>query len=84
MAAPDSCLSLANRGLYGQSWPKGEWQLWNQPAEGAAVRTASASGRSRPDPAIYAATASDLVRQELAGFGLSVNRHTIRTPAKAR
>jgi hypothetical protein len=29
-----------------QVWPKGEWQLWNKPAQEAAVRTASASDRS--------------------------------------
>ncbi len=29
-------------------WPKREWQLWNKPAQEAAVRTASASDRFRP------------------------------------
>ena len=31
----------------GKVWPKGEWQLWNKPAQEAAIRTASTSDRSR-------------------------------------
>ena len=32
-------------------WPKGEWQLWDKPAQESAVFTASASDRLRPNRA---------------------------------
>ena len=47
-------------------WPKGEWQLWNKPAQEAAVRTASASDRALGDYLSYEPYAITLRRDDAA------------------